>query len=92
MEVAAYRIVSEAVANAVRHSQAATCTVQLAAADGCLLLTITDDGTGIPASASPGVGLTSMRDRAAELGGDLQIDTGPAGTILRSRLPLEVGP
>jgi signal transduction histidine kinase len=92
VEVAAYRIVSEAVANAVRHGRASTCTVRLAAAGGQLVLVVADNGTGILPSASAGVGLASMHDRAAELGGDLQIETGSAGTVVRSRLPLEVGP
>jgi signal transduction histidine kinase len=92
VEVAAYRIVSEAVANAVRHGRASMCTVRLSAAGGQLVLVVADNGTGIPPSASAGVGLASMHDRAAELGGDLQIETGSAGTVVRSRLPLEVGP
>ena len=69
VEVAAYRIVGEAVANAFRHGQATMCTVQLSANDDHLHLDVCDDGTGIPLAATPGIGLASMRDRAAELGG-----------------------
>ena len=92
VEVAAYRIAGEAVANAFRHGQATMCTVQLSADHDHLCLDVGDNGTGIPPAATPGVGLASMRDRAAELGGELTIETGPSGTTVRGRLPLKVGP
>ena len=92
VEVAAYRIAGEAVANAFRHGHATMCSVHLSAADDHLRLDVGDDGTGIPPDAPAGVGLASMRDRAAELGGELTIETGPAGTTVRGRLPLKVGP
>jgi len=88
VEVAAYRIASEAVANAFRHGHATTCAVQLSADAAHLHVDVCDDGTGIPPDAVPGVGLASMRDRAAELGGELSIETGPSGTTVRGRLPL----
>jgi signal transduction histidine kinase len=88
VEVAAYRISAEAVANAMRHGRATACTVSISAAPGRLLLAIDDNGTGIDPQAVPGVGLQSMRDRAGELGGGLSVDTGPAGTAIRSWLPL----
>ena len=89
VEVAAYRITAEAVANAVRHGQATTCTVNISASPGRLVLAIADNGTGIDPAAVPGVGLQSMRDRADELGGELAVSTGPAGTTIRGWLPLE---
>lgn len=92
VEVAAYRIASEAVANAFRHGHATACTVQLSADHAGLHLEVRDDGTGIPPDALPGVGLASMRDRAAELGGELSIGSGPSGTALHARLPLRTGP
>jgi signal transduction histidine kinase len=89
VEVAAYRIATEAVANAVRHAAAARCTVTLGLSGDDLLVEITDDGSGVPADAVPGVGTTSMRERAAELGGTLDVSTAPgAGTTVRARLPL----
>ena len=90
VEVAAYRIATEAVANAVRHAGATACTVALDRAGDDLLVEITDDGRGVPADAVPGVGSTSMRERAAELGGTLDVTTGEgaAGTTVRARLPL----
>lgn len=89
VEVAAYRIATEAVSNAVRHAEASTCSVSLRLSDEDLLVEITDDGRGVPAGAVPGVGSTSMRERAAELGGSLDVTTGDgAGTTVRARLPL----
>jgi signal transduction histidine kinase len=89
VEVAAYRVASEAVTNALRHARCSTCTVDLGAADGGLLLEIRDDGSGIAADAVPHVGLESMRERAVEVGGRLEIDTGAHGTTVRAWLPLE---
>jgi len=89
VEVAAYRVASEAVTNALRHARCSTCTVDLGAADGGLLLEIRDDGAGIAADAVPHVGLESMRERAVEVGGRLEIDTGAHGTTVRAWLPLE---
>ena len=88
VEVAAYRIVSEALVNAVRHSGAHRCTVTLAGHDA-LIVTVEDDGRGIAADARPGVGLRSMHERAEELGGTC--DIGPrhgGGTIVRAVLPV----
>jgi signal transduction histidine kinase len=90
VEVAAYRIVTESVANAVRHGRPSQCVVTLSAADTTLALTIADDGSGIAPDAMPGVGLASMRERAAEVGGTLVLDTGPDGTTINARLPLEL--
>ncbi len=73
VEVAAYRIALEALTNVVRHAQAHTCTIRLTL-DRALQLEITDDGRGFPMEARAGVGLTSMQERAAELGGTWQID------------------
>jgi signal transduction histidine kinase len=87
VEVAAYRIATEAVTNAVRHAAAATCTVALRVTGDDLLVEITDDGSGVPADAVPGVGTASMRERAAELGGTLEVVSG-SGTTVRATLPL----
>jgi signal transduction histidine kinase len=88
VEVAAYRIALEAVTNAVRHAEARTCRVCLRA-DGDLSLEISDDGRGLTAADLIGMGLTSMRERAAELGGACAIDGRPGqGTRVRVRLPL----
>lgn len=86
-EVAAHHIAAEAVTNAVRHAGAERVTVDFAAADGLLCVRVRDDGRGIAPDASVGVGLASMRERAAELGGEVTIDTGPTGTLVRAVLP-----
>jgi two-component system NarL family sensor kinase len=89
VEVAAYRIVVEAVNNAQRHSGAARCEVRLEREDGVLAVRVSDDGRGLADSPGLGVGLTSMRERAEELGGTCTItsDAG-AGTVVAARLPL----
>lgn len=89
VEVAAYRIASEALANVARHADASRCTVRLAAADGVLLVEVADDGTGVDPDAQAGVGLVGLRERAAELGGRSEV-TCPStgGTLVRAWLPL----
>jgi len=79
VEVAAYRIVTEAMTNAVRHSGATRIEVQLSLADGGLRIEVQDDGDGRGAGWTPGIGLTSMCERAAELGGSCQAGPDPAG-------------
>lgn len=81
VEVAAYRITQEAINNAAHHGQANHCTVALDIDGDALQLTITDDGAGLSKSATSGVGLISMRERVAELGGTLTIQTLPAGGV-----------
>lgn len=91
IEVAAYRIVTEALTNVVRHSGAAHCQVVLELADdGSLNIEITDDGHGLTAGEglAGGVGLTSMRERAAELGGSCTVgQRSVGGTRVAVHLP-----
>ena len=88
VEVAAYRIALEAVTNALRHSGAERCTVSLQREDGTLLLRIHDTGRGLAADPGAGVGLTSMRERAEELGGTCTVTSSGTGTLVEVRLPL----
>jgi two-component system NarL family sensor kinase len=89
VEVAAYRIALEAVTNAARHAGARSCQVRLTL-NGGLRIEVADDGSGLPADLVPGVGLGSMRERAAELGGTWAIESSPGGgTVVRALLPLE---
>ena len=90
VEVATYRITLEALANFVRHSQGSNCHISLSQPDQHFQVEICDDGLGIPAEIQPGVGLSSMRERAAELGGTCVIAARPqGGTRVLARLPLE---
>ncbi len=90
VEVAAYRIVLEALTNVVRHAHARTCRIRLDITEAqTLCLEITDDGGGLPADYHAGVGLTAMRERAVELGGECRIEPGATrGTRVWARLPL----
>jgi len=87
-EVAAYRIVQEALTNVVRHAHATICQVRLSVVEGTLYVEVTDDGVGMAAGQQAGVGLHSMRERAAELGGKCHIQPGPrGGTQVCASLP-----
>jgi two-component system, NarL family, sensor kinase len=89
VEVAVYRIVEEALTNVVRHACAGHYEVRLELNDGCVHLAIADDDLGLPAHPRAGVGLTSMRERAEELGGKFAIGPrSPHGTRIQVNLPL----
>ena len=85
-----YRIVQEALTNIARHAQATTVRVRLESSPARVALEIADDGVGIPPGmiADPrSLGLVGMRERAAALGADFQVDGGPGrGTIIRVTL------
>jgi signal transduction histidine kinase len=86
-EVAVYRIVQEAVVNVVRHAGATSCEVMLSAGDTEVSVEVRDDGCGIDADVTEGIGLRSMRERSHELGGTLSI-TGTPGTGTRVQVTL----
>ncbi|MFC4786812.1 sensor histidine kinase [Nocardioides sp. MAHUQ-72] len=89
VEEAAFRILSESLTNVVRHADARRCAVRLARANGDLRLLVTDDGHGFAAGPGPGHGLDSMRRRAADLGGTLEVGPArPHGTVVSAVLPL----
>ncbi len=91
VEVACYRIVQEATTNVARHAHAKSCYVRLSVdlGAGVVEVEITDDGVGIPGNRVAGVGLSSMRERAEELGGSLAVGPGPeGGTRVLASLPL----
>jgi signal transduction histidine kinase len=92
VEVAAYRIAQEGLTNTVRHAQAKECQLRLSLSEGgvrALHLEIIDDGIGLPRQHRPGVGMNSMRERAAELGGTCVVEAGPGGgTRVLACLPL----
>lgn len=86
---AIYGIVAEAVRNVVRHAAAMTCLITISAEDGLLSVAVDDDGTGIPALPSSGVGLASMRERAEGIGATLTVVGSERGTRVRVVVPLE---
>jgi two-component system NarL family sensor kinase len=91
VEVACYRIVQEAITNVARHAHAKSCYARLAVdrGTGVVEVEITDDGVGMAGDRIAGVGLSSMRERAEELGGSLAVGPGPeGGTRVLARLPL----
>jgi signal transduction histidine kinase len=92
VEVAAYRIVSEALTNVGRHAAATACSVTLRVADGELAVQVRDDGDGIAEDVVAGVGLRSMRERVDELGGRYEVVCPPqGGTSVRAWLPMAQG-
>jgi signal transduction histidine kinase len=91
-EVAAYRIVQEALANAGRHAHAHRACVRLRHAGSELVVEVNDDGVGVVAPRPDGVGLGSMRSRAEEIGGSFALEAVPGtGTRVTARLPLDAG-
>jgi signal transduction histidine kinase len=89
VEVALYRIAGEALTNVVRHAGAQACLVRLTVQAGRVELEIVDDGRGLPNAVASGVGLLSMRERAAELGGECTITSTPGkDTRMHVWLPL----
>jgi signal transduction histidine kinase len=90
VEVAAYRITTEAMTNVSRHAAARHCRVGLGVDEtGCLVVEVEDDGVGLPPRRRAGVGLLAMRERAVELGGSCEtVPTPTGGTRVSARLPL----
>jgi two-component system NarL family sensor kinase len=92
VEVAAYRIVSEALTNVVRHAGARRADVRLEAGSSALTVTVADDGRGIAEDVTAGVGLLSLRERAEELGGRCEVRCPEGGgTTVRAVLPYGAG-
>jgi signal transduction histidine kinase len=88
VEVACYRIAQEALTNVMRHAHAQRCSIHLSV-DEDLELEVQDDGQGFPPLHRSGIGLTSMRERAEELGGSCTITSVPdGGTRVLVCLPL----
>jgi signal transduction histidine kinase len=93
IEVAAYRITAEALANAARHARASRVTLTVHAEEE-LEVRVVDNGVGTGGSSSPdgsGLGVPSMRQRAEEVGGHLELTSSDAGTTVLALLPLSLG-
>jgi len=93
VQVALYRIVSEAIRNVVRHADATTCDVRLRRNDTAITVTVVDDGRGIDDGRTDGVGLAAMRERADELGGLVTVSRGVdgRGCCVAATIPLRTG-
>ena len=92
-EAALYRVAQEALHNALRHAGASVVRVALSKAGRRVVLEVSDDGHGFVAGTpSGGLGLDSMRERAAAAGGTLTIQSGDAGTRVRMSVPITVVP
>jgi two-component system NarL family sensor kinase len=92
LEVGAYRIIQEALANVEKHAQAVTVTVELVITAADLRMTIVDDGRGFQPDAIPQghYGLVGINERVYLMGGKLDLQSSPrAGTQLQVTIPLE---
>jgi signal transduction histidine kinase len=91
VEVAAYAIASEALTNTLRHSAASSVVLSARQVDGEIVVSVRDNGIGMPARPRAGVGTVSMKERAAEVGGRLDVrETPGGGTTVTATLPLEL--
>ena len=87
VDVAVYRIALEAMTNVVHHADASRCEVALEVGKERLVLSVRDDGRGLAPRTPFGVGLTSLRERATELGGTISIESNRLTTLTAS-IPL----
>jgi signal transduction histidine kinase len=97
-ELVLFRVLQESLTNVHRHSRASAASIKLGSEAGRLYLEVSDNGAGIPAEqlklvsergGGSGVGIAGMRERVRELGGELEIRSGPAGTSITVRIPTE---
>jgi signal transduction histidine kinase len=87
-EVSVYRIVQEAVDNALRYATATAVTIAVREEDGTIRVEVRDDGHGFDPDASvAGFGLRGMRERVELLGGELEVESSTAGTHVTAVLP-----
>jgi signal transduction histidine kinase len=96
VEIVLFRVLQESLTNIHRHSKSTTAQIKLVILQRDVQLTIRDFGVGVPAdvltrhnnNGSSGVGLTAMRERIRDIGGDFQIDSTGGGTLISVRIPL----
>jgi signal transduction histidine kinase len=84
-----YRMLLELVNNILRHSQATEASVQINASEGQFHLVVEDNGTGIPASSIPGLGIRNLRTRVTFLGGNMEVDSSGKGSTIIISFPLD---
>lgn len=89
LETTVYRLLQEALTNVSKHAAATNVHVSVATNDGQLLVEVADDGRGFDAGAqTSGFGLAGMRERVYLAGGELEVQSGDAGTSVRARIPV----
>jgi signal transduction histidine kinase len=95
IELALFRVLQESLTNVHRHAKASTVDVEVLCTDDLVILAVSDDGRGLHPDVlqrfrgghAGGIGLAGMRERLAELGGRLEVDSGTTGTRIRAILP-----
>jgi signal transduction histidine kinase len=90
VETALFRIVQECLTNIHRHANSTTASILLARSQSQITLEVRDGGTGMRSGATQGVGIASMRERAQQLGGWLEIDSLNGGTKVKAVIPLSI--
>ena len=90
VELTVFRVVQESLCNIHRHANSPTARITLGQKGNVALLEIRDAGTGLPKAPEDciGVGIAGMRERVAQVGGTLKLETSPAGTTVAALIPL----
>ncbi|MGC2720122.1 MAG: sensor histidine kinase [Candidatus Acidiferrales bacterium] len=93
VELALFRVLQESLTNVHRHAESTVARIDFVVKDGVAKLVVADDGQGFdtagyPGPVSPGVGITSMRERLRELGGEINVASGAAGTKVTATVPV----
>jgi signal transduction histidine kinase len=95
VELALFRVLQESLTNVYRHAAARSVDVRILTNNGHVILTVADDGRGIPeevlarfrGGAAPGIGLGGMRERLAEFGGEIRVDSSSGGSVVEAVIP-----
>lgn len=95
VEIALFRVLQESLTNVYRHAAAQSVDVRILCNDGHVTLTVADDGKGIPeevlarfrSGAAPGIGLGGMRERLAEFGGEIRVESSTGGSVVEAVIP-----
>jgi signal transduction histidine kinase len=90
-KICVYRLVQEALNNAVRHARARNARVRVAGSASGISIEVSDDGQGFDPQRARGLGILGMEERVKRLGGSLAVRSAPGqGTVLTAELPLPV--
>lgn len=95
VEIALFRVLQESLTNVYRHASAQSVDVRILCNDGHVTLTVADDGKGIPQEvlarfrdgAASGIGLAGMRERLAEFGGQINVESSSGGAVVQAVIP-----